>query len=77
MNTASVVDIDMVNSRIDGAFGTLGRFNDRVDGTDRRHADLAELVRDLTVAVEALERKVESLVKYNIDFASVINKGKG
>ena len=33
---------------------------DRANVTDRRHAELAALVSELTVAVEALERKVDA-----------------
>lgn len=36
--------------------------HDRINVTDNRHAELAALVSELTVAVEALERKVEVLV---------------
>ena len=44
----SPTDFDIVNSRI--------------DGTNQRHAELAALVSKLTVAVEALEAKVEDLL---------------
>lgn len=43
--------------------------------TDLRHAELAALVSKLTVAVEALERKVESLVRLELEDAGLIKPG--
>ena len=39
---------------------------------DHRHADLAELVRELTVAVETLERKVDRLEGWTEGFSATI-----
>ncbi len=39
------------------------KLSDRLHVTDRRHAELAALVSELTVAVEALERNVTALTE--------------
>ena len=46
--------------------------NARIDGTNIRHAELAALVQSLTVAVEALERKVEVLVRLELEDAGLV-----
>ena len=62
---------EMTNARIDGFYEAIGRNNDRVN---RRHAELAALVAEMTVALEALERKVETIVRLNLEDAGLIPK---
>ncbi len=63
------VAIEAVNARIDNFVDAI---IDRVDDADRRHAELAELVRELTVAVETLERKVDRLEGWTEGFSATI-----
>ena len=58
----STIEGDMANARIDDAYAALGHIMDRASIAERRHAEIAALVKDLTVAVEALERKVDGML---------------
>lgn len=75
--TRTTVAADMLNARIDGAFQSLIRVQDTTNIADRRHAELAALVQKLTVAVEALEAKVESLTRMVGDHLTGRDKEKG
>ncbi len=46
------------------------RLRDEQIDIARRHAELAALVKDLTVAIEAVERKVEKLIE--LEFESLV-----
>ncbi len=70
----STVASDMVNACIDEVTDSfLSRFLE----DEFRHAELAALVSKLTVSVEALERKVEALVRLELEDAKVIPKADG
>ena len=62
----------MANARIDDAYAALGHIMDRASIAERRHAELAALVKDLTVAVEALENRVTVLAALELDRRNIL-----
>ena len=62
----------MVNARIDGIAERQSRLIEKADVAAGRHAELGALVASLTVAVEALEQKVETLVRLELEDAGLI-----
>ncbi len=60
---AASKDVDELHSRISSEVGISEAKHAR---GDRRHAELAALVQEVTVALETLERKVATLVELEL-----------